>query len=105
MVQKLDGDVLVPMYPFVAARDGKVTPQLSLVAEFDAMAGHVAIDLPAVVREMRPRWVILCGHDQEHELPGWLGDAYVAHTVDLRVQALREETRRGMTVLERTTRD
>jgi hypothetical protein len=102
MVRELDGDVLVPMYPFVAARDGKATPQLSLVADFDAMgSGRMPIDLPAAVRDAHPRWVILCGHDQEHDLPAWLGRAYVAHTVDLRVQALREETRRGMTVLER----
>ncbi|MGH7294415.1 MAG: hypothetical protein ACRELB_05770, partial [Polyangiaceae bacterium] len=102
LVRGLDGDVVVPMYPFVAARDGKDTPQLSLVADLDAMgSGHMPFDLPGELRAERPRWVILCGHEQEHDLPAWLGDAYVAHPVDLRVQALREETRREMTVLER----
>ncbi len=102
MVRDLDGDVLVPMYPFVAPRDGKATPQFSLVADFDSMgSGQMSVDLPGDVRRQRVKWVILCGHAQEHDLPAWLGEGYVEHAVDLRVQALREETRRGMTLLER----
>jgi hypothetical protein len=104
MVRGLPGDVLVPMYPFVAARDGKATPQLSLVADFDAMgSGRMAMDLPEAMRERRARWVVLCGHTQEQDVPGWLGAGYVEHDLDLRVQALREETRRSMTVWERET--
>jgi hypothetical protein len=103
MVRELPGDVLVPMYPFVAARDGKATPQFSLVADFDSMgSGQMKMDLPEAVHAQHARWVILCGHPQEHDLPKWLGQGYVEHALDLRVQALREETRRGMTLWERT---
>ena len=102
MVRGLPGEVLIPMYPFVAARDGKATPQLSLVADFDAMgSGQMAMDLPGAVRRQRPDWVILCGHAQEGDVPAWLGAGYASRAVDLRVQALREETRRGMTLWER----
>jgi hypothetical protein len=102
MVRDLPDDVLVPMYPFVAARDGKATPQFSLVADLDSMgSGRMAMDLPEAVRTRRARWVILCGHPQEHEVPAWLAAGYVEHTLDLRVQALREETRRSMTLWER----
>jgi hypothetical protein len=105
MVRGLPGDVLVPMYPFVAARDGKTTPQLSLVADFDAMgSGRMAMDLPEAMRERRVRWVVLCGHAQERDVPAWLGRGYVEHDLDLRVQALREETRRNMTLWERSER-
>ncbi len=103
LVRALPGDVLVPMYPFVAARDGKTTPQLSLVADFDAMgSGQMAMDLPEAMRDWRARWVVLCGHAQEHDVPEWLGRGYVEHALDLRVQALREETRRSMTLWERS---
>jgi hypothetical protein len=102
MVRGLPGDVLVPMYPFVAVRDGKATPQLSLVADFDAMgSGRMAMDLPGAMRARHARWVVLCGHAQEHDVPAWLGQGYVEHDLDLRVQALREETRRSMTLWER----
>jgi hypothetical protein len=102
MLRGLDGDVLAPMYPFVAVRDGKATPQLSLIADLDLMRwAHLSVDLPGALRGAHAKWVILFGHAQEQDLPAWLGPGYREHPIDLRVQALQEETRRGMTLFER----
>ncbi|HEY1694309.1 MAG TPA: hypothetical protein VGG39_19200 [Polyangiaceae bacterium] len=101
-VRSLRGDVLTPMYPFVAVRDGKSTPQMSLVAYDDtAHPGDVNADPSAPLRSTRADWVVLFGHAQEDDVPRWLGPRYVGHPVDLRVQALTETTGRGMTLFER----
>jgi hypothetical protein len=102
LVRALDGDVLVPMYPFVAPRDGKATPQVSLLSYFDSNGkGGLALDIPGAVRAGRPRWVLLVGHELEDEVPAWLGPEYTATKLDLRVQALKESTGRELTLLER----
>jgi hypothetical protein len=100
-VRSLDGDVLVPMYPFVAARDGKSTPQVSLLSYVDSNGkGGLQLDVPDAIRSKRPRWVVLAGHDLEDDVPRWLGPSYVDRTLDLRVQALKESTGREVMLLE-----
>jgi hypothetical protein len=102
-VRQLDGDVLAPMYPFVALRDGKSTPQMSLVAYEDTMhPGDVNADPAEAIRSSRAKWVILFGHAQEDGVPGWLGSRYVGQPVDLRVQALKETTGRCVTLYRMT---
>jgi hypothetical protein len=77
-------------------------PQLSLIADLDLMRwAHLSVDLPGALRGAHAKWVILFGHAQEQDLRAWLGPGYREHPIDLRVQALQEETRRGMTLLER----
>ena len=101
-VRALDGDVLTPMYPFLALRDGKSTPQMSLVAYDDTVhTGDVNADPAAFMRRTRARWVILFGHSQEEAVPGWLGPRYVGSHIDLRVQALKETTGASVTLLRR----
>ena len=98
-VRSLDGDVLAPMYPFVALRDGKTTPQMSLVAYDDtAHPGDVNADPAEAIRSRQAKWVILFGHAQEEAIPGWLGARYVGQAVDLHVQALKETTGKGLTL-------
>jgi hypothetical protein len=102
VVRALDGDVLVPMYPFVAPRDGKTTPQISLVAYLDTLGpGRLNADPAQAVRAKQPEWVILCGHSQEDEIADWLGPAYTHEQLDLRVQALKEATGERATLLRR----
>jgi hypothetical protein len=102
IVRSLDGDVLVPMYPFVAPRDGKTTPQISLVAYLDTIGpGRLNADPGAALRAKQPAWVILCGHSQEDDVPGWLGPEYTDERLDLRVQALKEATGERMMLLRR----
>jgi hypothetical protein len=104
LVRSLDGDVLVPMYPFVVPRDGKTTPQMSLVAYEDTVGpGRLNADAAAAIRSKQPKWVVLCGHEQEEGVPGWLGPAYEREVLDLRVQALQETTGRPVTVLRRVS--
>jgi hypothetical protein len=103
MVRSLDGDVLVPMYPFVPARDGRSTPQVSLLAYLDSDGkGGLDLDVPDAIRSKKPRWVVLAGHGLEERVPGWLGPGYVEDRLDLRVQALKESTGREVTLLEST---
>jgi len=102
LVRGLDGDVLVPMYPFLAARDGKRTPQVSLLAYLDAAGpGAVDADVARAIEEKRPTWVVLCGHPQDEELARQLGDSFEARPTGLHVQALREDTGGGVTLLHR----
>lgn len=106
LVRSLRGDVLVPMYPFVAVRDGKATAQVSLLSYFDSNGkGGLELDLPGAIRDKHPRWVLLVGHELEEDVPGWLGPGYAEHVVDLRVQALKETTGRELTVLENRAED
>jgi hypothetical protein len=99
-VRSLDGDVLAPMYPFVAARDGKGTPQISLVAYGDTVGpGRLNADAAEAVRSKRARWILLFGHPQEDDLPGWLGSGYAGEATELRVQALKEPTGRSLRLL------
>jgi hypothetical protein len=101
-VRSLDGDVLVPMYPFVAARDGKATPQISLVAYLDTVGpGRLNADPAAAIRGKDARWVVLCGHAQEDDVPRWLGPTYTDERLDLRVQALEETDGSVVTLLKR----
>ena len=101
-VRSLDGDVLVPMYPFVAARDGKSTPQISLVAYLDTVGpGRLNADAAAAIRGKQAAWVVLCGHSQEEDVPRWLGPGYTDERLDLRVQALKEADGAGVTLLKR----
>jgi hypothetical protein len=103
-VRALDGDVLVPMYPFVAARDGKATPQISLVAYLDTVGpGRVNADAAAAIRGKQATWVVLCGHSQEDDVPRWLGPGYVDERLDLRVQAPKEADGAMVTLLRRTS--
>jgi hypothetical protein len=103
VVRSLDGDVLVPMYPFVAARDGKATPQVSLLAYLDSDGkGGLHLDVPEAIRSKQAEWVVLVGHPQEDEVSGWLGPGYSQDSLDLRVQALKETTGREVTLLEST---
>jgi hypothetical protein len=102
-VRSLDGDVLAPMYPFLVVRDGKSTPQVSLVAYEDtAHPGDVNADPAEAIRGTRAKWVILFGHDQEQGVSSWLGSRYVGQGVDLRVQALKETTGKSVTLLRRS---
>jgi hypothetical protein len=101
-VRTLDGDVLVPMYPFIAPRDGKSTPQISLVAYLDTVGpGRPNADAAESIRSKHAKWVLLFGHAQEEGVPEWLGPTYVDERLDLRVQALKETTGDSMTLLER----
>jgi hypothetical protein len=99
LLRGLDGGVLVPMYPFLAPRDGKTTPQISLLAYFDS--GVAGADVARAVTEKRVRWVLLLGHVEEKDVAGWLGSGYRAELLDVRVQALREETGDRATLLRR----
>jgi hypothetical protein len=100
-VRSLDGDVLVPMYPFVAARDGKETPQISLVAYLDTVGpGRLNADAAAAIRSREPEWIVLCGHPQEDEVARTLG-GYAQERLALRVQALQESDGAGVTMLRR----
>jgi hypothetical protein len=102
LVRSLDGDVLVPMYPFLAARDGKGAPQVSLLAYLDAAGpGEVDADVARAIEEKKPAWVILCGHPQDEALAKQLGSSFDALRTDLHVQALREETGGAVTLLRR----
>ena len=102
-IRALDGAVLAPMYPFVPVRDGKTTPQMSLVAYADTKhVGGPNADDAESIRSKDPTWVVLFGHAQEDPIPGWLGPRYVSEPVDLRVQALKETTGRSVTLLRRT---
>lgn len=101
-VRSLDGDVLVPMYPFVAARDGKATPQISLVAYLDTVGpGRLNADAAAAIRSKNARWVVLCGHAQEDDVPRWLGPGWRDERLGLRVQALKEADGAPVTLLMR----
>jgi len=101
-VRALDGDVLLPMYPFVAARDGKTSPQISLVAYADTVGpGRLNADAERAVADERPDWVILFGHDQEEAIARDLRGAYTREPTDLRVQALEETTGRSVTIWHR----
>ncbi|HEY6458728.1 MAG TPA: hypothetical protein VIY73_01215, partial [Polyangiaceae bacterium] len=87
-VRSLQGDVLTPMYPFVAVRDGKANPQMSLVACDDTVhPGDVNADPSAPLRSTHAEWIVLFGHAQEDDVPAWLGPRYVPHPLPLRVQA------------------
>jgi hypothetical protein len=105
VVRSLDDDVLLPMYPFVAARDGKTNAQISLMEYVCAAgAGRMNADTGAAIREKNAKWVILFGHpDQEKEIPAWLGPGYAAEPIDLHAQALQEATGGRMTLLRRTS--
>jgi hypothetical protein len=101
-VRSLDGDVLVPMYPFVAARDGKATPQISLVAYLDTVGpGRLNADPASAIRSKNARWVVLCGHSQEDDVPRWLGPGWRDERLALRVQALKESDGAAVTLLRR----
>lgn len=102
-VRSLDGDVMTPMYPFVAVRDGKgATQQMSLVAYADTVhPGDVNADAATAIRSARARWIILFGHAQEDGIPGWLGHEYVGEPLDLHVQALQETSGREMMLYRR----
>ena len=104
MVRSLDDDVLVPMYPFVAARDGKTSAQLSLVEYLCTIGpGRINADAASAIREKHPKWVLLFGHPaQERDIPAWLGSRYMAEPLDLHVQALKQMTGGRMTLLRRT---
>jgi hypothetical protein len=103
LVESLDSDVLVPMYPFLAPLDGKSTPQVSLIAYLDAAGpGKIDADVAHAIREGRPKWVVLCGHPQEEDVAKWLGPAYAAEPMGLHVQALREVTGGAVTLLRRS---
>jgi hypothetical protein len=102
-VRALDGDVLVPMYPFVATRDGKSNPQISLVAYLDTIGrDRINADPALAVQAARPTWVVLCGHSQEEAIPDWLGPEYTNTPLALRVQALKETTGDTVRLLRRT---
>lgn len=103
-VRSLDGDVMTPMYPFVAVRDGKSpAQQMSLVAYADTVhPGDVNADAATAIRGAHARWIILFGHAQEDLIPGWLGPEYVGEPLDLHVQALQETTGRKMMLYRRT---
>jgi hypothetical protein len=102
-VRGLDGDVLIPMYPFVAARDGKTTPQVALLASLDSDGkGGLDLDVAGSIRDKHPRFLVLFGHPQENRLRTWLGRGYASVALDLSVSALKETTRREVTLLERT---
>ncbi len=104
LVRSLDGDVLLPMYPFVVPRDGKTTPQPAIIPYLDAVnRGGVQVDIAQTMRDVHARWVILCGHDLEDGLmTRWLTPDYVVdRQVPLHVQAFLDETGHSMTVLRR----
>ena len=101
-VRALAGDVLIPMYPFVAARDGKSTPQVALLASLDSDGkGGLDLGVPCSLKAKRPRWILLLGHPQETRVSEWMGDGYSSRDLELRVQALKETTGRSVTLLER----
>jgi hypothetical protein len=103
-VRGLDGDVLIPMYPFLAARDGKTTPQVALFSSLDSNGkGGLALDVAGSIRNKHPRFLVLFGHWQESGLRQWLGEGYTSVLLDLSVSALKETTRRQVTLLERTS--
>lgn len=100
MMRTLDGDVVAPMYPFVAVRDSKETPQISLVAYLDTVGPErLNADAAESLRDKHPKWVVLFGHPQEDGVRAWLGPEYSGERLDLRVQALQETTGDSMTLL------
>ncbi len=79
VIRGLPGNVIFPMFPFVAIHDGKTDFQFSLVAYFDATErGHVPGDMPNGLLESGAPWVVTYGgYDIEGWVPQWLGSDYV----------------------------
>lgn len=101
-IRAMEGEVLVPMAPFVAARDGKSTPQVALVASQDSDGkGGLDADVRGSIVSKRANYVVLVGYAQEDGVRRWLADDYEGERLDVRVQALKEATGREGEVLRR----
>jgi hypothetical protein len=80
LVRSLDGGVLIPDHPFLAARNGVTVPQVHAMAQWDAFAAGVTGDIFAVVARSPAHW-LLWGADDRGE-PRVLGPYLYDRKVD-----------------------
>ncbi len=79
VIRALPGNVIFPLFPFVALRDGKTDSQFSLIAYFDATErGHIPGDMPAALQSREAPWVVMYGgYNVENWVATWAGSSYV----------------------------
>jgi hypothetical protein len=58
LVRSLDGGVILPEHPFLAARNGVTTPQLHAMAHWDAWTAGLGTDIFAAVNTSKARWLL-----------------------------------------------
>jgi hypothetical protein len=75
-IASLQGGVLIPNHPFLAARNGQPTPQFHSLPYWDAIVGGMrGLDMPGLLGRTKAQWVIMSGNEDPAVI-GWIYQQY-----------------------------